>query len=143
MLSRMYLWRLLPSATSGGSLGHGTCVELAAAMRLTEPALIARLVFMVAISELAPRISVDDLVPCYVPTGREWHARRTRDDKPRWSARLVPVDPDFVYYPELEEVPDEDLPAPAPAVDEPDAADQPDVPDEPPAPSSPQADAPR
>jgi hypothetical protein len=140
----MYLWRLLPSVTSGGSLGHGTCVELAAAMRLTEPALTARLVFMIAITELAPRISVDDLVPGYVPTGREWHARRTRDDKARWSTRLIQVDPDFVYYPDLLEVPDEDLPAPA--AEEPEEAEEADLgdsPDEPPAPSSPQADAPR
>jgi hypothetical protein len=141
MLSRMYLWRLLPSATTGESLGHGTCVELAAAMRLTEPALTGRLAFMIAIIELAPRISVDDLVPGYVPTGREWHARRTRDDEARWSTRLVPVDPDYVYYPELHEVPAADLPAP----DEPDVAELPELPDtdEPPAPSSPQADAPR
>ncbi len=94
----MYLWCLLPSVTSAPPVGEGTSPDLATAMQVTEPWLACPLVFMLAIRELVPRISVEDLVPGWVPTGREWHARRARDDSARWTARQVPVDPDLVYF---------------------------------------------
>ena len=131
----MYLWCLLPSLATAGSGCQGTSLDLASAMRLTEPALTSDLAFMIAIKELVPRISVDGLVTCWVPTGREWHARRDRNNQPVWTAKPVPVDPDCAYILS----PDADLAA-ALAAAEGDAETDPAVE---PAPPEPHADTPR
>lgn len=104
-LLAMYVWCLLPSLTSAGAIATGTSADLASAMKLTEPAVTSGLVFMIAIKEMTRRISVDELVPGYVPTGREWRARRDIADRARWSAHLVPVDPDAIYHLPLDRIP--------------------------------------
>ena len=94
----MYLWELVGRDGTEGSPRSGIGGDLGRAMRTVEAGEPVEFPgFDGRVSEVVPRISVASLDTVYVPTGREWLARRDEEGGAYWEARYRSGDPDAAY----------------------------------------------
>jgi hypothetical protein len=82
----MYTWQVVGHDPAEGPLCTGIGGELAPIMRLIEDYLARDAGFVGYIAEAVQRLSVGQLEPVHVPTGREWVGRRDRSGGCLWRA---------------------------------------------------------
>lgn len=95
----MYRWQLVGHDPAAGARLSGIGDDLAPIMRLLEEHLAKTTGSVGHIVEVVPRLSVLDLEPVHVATGREWRSFRDQADGVYWEARYCPADPDAARRP--------------------------------------------
>jgi len=82
----MYTWQVVGHDPAEEPLCAGIGDDLAPIMRLIEDYLARDAAFVGYIAEAAQWLSVGQLEPVHVPTGREWVGRRDRNGGCLWRA---------------------------------------------------------